>query len=292
MGSIRGKLLLYPWALAVLLLSSCLPKHQILENPSAGSVRGPVVSRQPTGASQSGLEYIARYQKIAIEEMQRHKIPASIKLAQAILESGHGNSRLAREANNHFGIKCASDWRGPRIFHDDDEKNDCFRSYATPEESFRDHSLFLLRRRYEKLFTLDPRDYRGWAYGLKDAGYATNPRYAELLIDIIERYELYQFDAAGAPLQAGVPPQPAAQSKARTSAETGGRNQTSVQSQTVSTSSRASGNPGTMRIHEVMPGETATAIALKYGLSLQQLMLLNGLKNSELHPGQLLLVSQ
>ncbi len=141
------------------------------------------------------LAYIERFKDIAIFEMQTHKIPASIKLAQGILESGDGRSRLARDANNHFGIKCHTDWKGKRVYHDDDEKGECFRKYKDPAESYRDHSLFLVERpRYKALFELEITDYKGWAKGLKAAGYATNPKYADLLIRIIEDYQLYQYD--------------------------------------------------------------------------------------------------
>jgi len=140
-------------------------------------------------------QYIETYKKIAMKKMQEYKIPASITLAQGILESGSGNSELARKANNHFGIKCHSDWTGKKFLHTDDEPNECFRSYKTVEESFRDHSLFLTQRdRYADLFKLKLTDYKAWATGLKNAGYATNPRYPELLITIIEKYNLFEFD--------------------------------------------------------------------------------------------------
>ena len=152
--------------------------------------------RQTTPAtSVTRSEYITKYSDIAIREMRRTGIPASIKMAQAILESGDGNSTLARRGNNHFGIKCHG-WTGRRIYHDDDERNECFRRYSTPEESFLDHSEFLTSRpRYAGLFKLDPHDYRGWARGLKAAGYATNPQYDRLLIRIIEDNQLYKLDA-------------------------------------------------------------------------------------------------
>ncbi|MEJ2595238.1 MAG: glucosaminidase domain-containing protein [bacterium] len=140
-------------------------------------------------------EYIEMYQDIAVRKMKEYGIPASITLAQGILESGSGNSRLAREANNHFGIKCHKDWTGKTYTMDDDEKDECFRKYKDPEDSFRDHSLFLTQRgRYSFLFDYDITDYKSWARGLKKAGYATNPKYPQLLISIIERYELNAFD--------------------------------------------------------------------------------------------------
>ena len=139
-------------------------------------------------------DYIAMWKQVAIQEMQTHKIPASITLAQGILESSYGNSLLAREANNHFGIKC-HDWKGPTIYKDDDNINDCFRKYENATESFKDHSNFLTTRsRYADLFTLEITDYKGWAKGLKNAGYATNPKYAELLINLIEEFNLNKYD--------------------------------------------------------------------------------------------------
>ena len=148
----------------------------------------------PPATSVTRSEYIAAYSDIAVREMRRTGIPASIKMAQAILESGDGNSTLARRGNNHFGIKC-HDWTGRRIYHDDDKRNECFRRYSNPEESFLDHSEFLTgRQRYAGLFQLDPYDYKAWARGLKAAGYATNPQYDRLLIRIIEDNELYRLD--------------------------------------------------------------------------------------------------
>ncbi|MFW5892510.1 MAG: glucosaminidase domain-containing protein [Bacteroidota bacterium] len=147
--------------------------------------------------SQSSIsleEYINTYQSVAMEHMRTYRIPASIKMAQAILESGFGNSDLASVANNHFGIKC-HEWQG-RVFHkDDDAPDECFRAYDDPLQSFKDHSLFLTgRSRYEPLFQLEITDYRAWARGLRKAGYATNPRYPQLLIDLIERNQLYLLD--------------------------------------------------------------------------------------------------
>ena len=140
-------------------------------------------------------EYIQTYKDIAMREMRDHKIPASITLAQGLLESGAGNSALAREAKNHFGIKCHKGWEGKTYIMDDDEENECFRKYDNAEESFVDHSLFLTTRsRYAALFDLDITDYEGWARGLKAAGYATNPKYAQLLIDRIKLYDLAKYD--------------------------------------------------------------------------------------------------
>lgn len=138
--------------------------------------------------------YIDKYKDIAIEQMQIYNIPASITLAQGLLESGAGLSRLATKANNHFGIKCHNGWTGGTIYVDDDIKNDCFRAYKNARESYVDHSKFLQGNRYKSLFSLNRTDYKGWARGLKACGYATNPQYADRLIEIIELYKLYQFD--------------------------------------------------------------------------------------------------
>lgn len=140
-------------------------------------------------------EYINTYKHIAIKKQKEYKIPASITLAQGILESGSGNSKLATKANNHFGIKCHKGWTGKTIRVDDDAKNECFRKYKKAEDSFRDHSLFLTQRgRYSFLFDYKTTDYKKWATGLKKAGYATNPKYPQLLIKIIEKYNLDQYD--------------------------------------------------------------------------------------------------
>lgn len=145
-------------------------------------------------------DYIDLWKNTAVEQMHLYKIPASITLAQGILESGNGNSRLARQANNHFGIKCHENWNGGTFYQDDDKENECFRAYHNASESYVDHSLFLKNRpRYANLFTLSMTDYKGWAHGLKSAGYATNPKYATLLIDLIEKYKLDQYDYYPAP---------------------------------------------------------------------------------------------
>lgn len=142
-------------------------------------------------------EYINTYAPVAVEQMACFGIPASITLAQGLLESGNGNSTLAREANNHFGIKCSNSWNGKTYRHDDDAPQECFRVYDSVLESYIDHSMILMERPwYQPLFELDMKDYKAWAHGLKKAGYATNPKYAYHLIDIIEKYELYKYDNA------------------------------------------------------------------------------------------------
>lgn len=144
-------------------------------------------------------QYINLYKDIAIHQMKLYGIPASIIMAQACLESGDGNSRLAVKGNNHFGIKCHNTWQGRRIYRNDDERGECFRRYSNPEDSFKDHSEFLKNgKRYQSLFDLKKTDYKAWAHGLKAAGYATNPKYASMLIEIIETNNLQRFDSGWA----------------------------------------------------------------------------------------------
>lgn len=151
--------------------------------------------------------YISQYAPLAIDEQIRTGIPAAIKLAQAIHESGAGKGDLALRSNNHFGIKCKSNWTGATAYHDDDEKGECFRAYDSVAVSFRDHSDFLKgSSRYANLFTLEPTNYKGWADGLRKAGYATNPKYPVLLVKLIEEYDLNRFTVEGLAIQN---PQPA-----------------------------------------------------------------------------------
>lgn len=145
--------------------------------------------------------YVNTYSKISIEEMKKFGIPASITMSQGILESNSGKGSLALKSNNHFGIKCHKGWRGKKVYHDDDAKGECFRKYKNPEKSYRDHSIFLESRdRYNSLFKYNKKNYVKWAKGLKKAGYATDPKYAEKLISIIERYELWKLDGSKKPL--------------------------------------------------------------------------------------------
>lgn len=144
--------------------------------------------------NQDYRDYIEQYKHAAIYQMHKYHIPASITLSQALLESAAGKSDLARKANNHFGIKVSSGWTGPYTTHDDDKKGERFRKYDNVAQSYEDHSQFLLKDRYKRLFQLDPLDYQGWARGLKECGYATNPAYAQSLISLIERYNLNRYD--------------------------------------------------------------------------------------------------
>src|SRR5690554_925659 len=160
------------------------PEAETLESTSSTTVYADVIRN-----------YIEQYKEIAKDNMRTHGIPASITLSQGILESGSGNGRLAKKANNHFGIKCHTGWTGEKIHHDDDALQECFRKYRHASESFRDHSLFLTSRsRYSDLFLLKKDDYQSWAKGLRKAGYATDPKYPDKLISLIERYQLYRYD--------------------------------------------------------------------------------------------------
>ena len=267
----------------VIFLGSCASKRAVLTSPSHGNngSRGTTEANRRGATSTSGHQYIEQYRDIAIAEMNQYGIPASIKLAQAILESGNGNSYLAREANNHFGIKCGGVWSGPSVNRPDDTHNDCFRVYNNPEQSFKDHSQFLLRKRYEKLFTLDKNDYRGWAKGLKEAGYATNPRYPELLIDLIERYELYQYDRAEVSY--------AAKEKREEKIEEIIEYKEEVAPKEVQEEIKSA---VAMTIHEVKASDTLYSIGRRYGVSVEQLKQLNGLSTDSLSIGQLLVVTK
>jgi flagellum-specific peptidoglycan hydrolase FlgJ len=183
---------------AAVCLASCSAKKKTISNKQVRQNNNTIKKQNQDAIasyqSYTSLSYIERFKGIAIQEMNQYGIPASITLAQGLFESGSGNSELAKVANNHFGIKCTSDWNGKNYFKDDDSANECFRVYDNPDDSYRDHSTFLKRKNYARLFELDKNDYEGWARGLKQCGYATNPKYPELLINIIVRYHLDQYD--------------------------------------------------------------------------------------------------
>ncbi len=224
--------------------------------------------------------YIERFKTIAIEEMNKSGIPASITLAQGMLESANGNSSLAREANNHFGIKCHAGWTGKTVAMDDDAPGECFRFYNSAEDSYRDHTEFLKRQRYAFLFELNRTDYKGWANGLKQAGYATNPKYPELLIGLIDRYGLDRFDRGETVIA---------------KAEREERVQEQIQikeSQPDIAKAEPAKAPLTMKIYEVIPGDTLFSIGRKFGLTIDDIKIINSLQGDDLKPGQLLLVSK
>lgn len=206
------KLKVVVYCISFLILASCGSKKKVVENKKNSGVilNEPIPKELPSvnekkltkelannnpKLNKATLAYIEEYASIAVNEMHSHKIPASITLAQGILESGNGKSYLASKSNNHFGIKCHTGWQGERVYHDDDEDQECFRKYQYVATSYKDHSAFLTqRKRYSFLFNYKATDYKKWAKGLKKAGYATDKKYPNKLIHIIERYQLYKFD--------------------------------------------------------------------------------------------------
>lgn len=206
------------------------------------------------------LKYIDDFKEIAKDNMRQHGIPASITLAQGILESGAGLGRLSQQANNHFGIKCHKEWNGPSVSHDDDAEQECFRKYQHPSESYRDHSLFLTSRsRYTSLFTLPAGDYVAWAKGLKAAGYATDPKYPDKLIGLIERYNLHQYDE-----------------------EVTGKSSRREKKEVVSVSNEKS--------YTVVQGDTLYSLSKKFNLSVDEIRKKNNLKSDSLSIGQQLIL--
>lgn len=272
------KLNLLMLCLAASILTSCNSLKMAANTAPEKKAPEKVISNNTLSNKSTGESYISRYKDIAIREMNRSGIPASITLAQGLLESGNGNSSLAREANNHFGIKCNTDWKGPTILKDDDAKNDCFRVYNNPDESFKDHTEFLKRKRYAFLFELDKNDYVGWARGLKQAGYATNPRYPELLISLVERYSLDQYDRKESDVEK-------IRREDRVLAEI---------SQGIPEEKKEEvAKPAVaMKIYEVKKGDTLFSISRRFDLSVEDVRILNNLQKEDLQLGQLLLVSK
>ena len=225
----------------------------IKETTVSVPVTSPEVNETPINTTDKVAIYIHKYKSIAQYEMQKSGVPASITLAQGILESGAGNGDLTKRANNHFGIKCHN-WSGEKVYHDDDKKGECFRKYAHPSESFKDHSSFLTSRgRYASLFKLDKKDYKGWAKGLRKAGYATDPKYPAKLISLIERYHLDDYD-------------------------------TIMQVAETSTAVVKSNN------YIIKKGDTLYSVARKFNLSISDLMDLNNMSDTALNIGQQLII--
>lgn len=228
----------------------------------------------PAAGQDPYSDYIEKYAGLAVSEMQRTGVPASITLAQGLVESAAGESPLALHANNHFGIKCHSDWKGMKFYKDDDQVQECFRVYDTVEDSFRAHSDYLLEReRYQGLFSLDPTDYRAWARGLRRAGYATDPRYADKLIRLIEEYDLVRFDI---PAQKEAPAlaqtQPAPELKLRDPSDTLYRERLSL-----SLSRPVYERNGVPYVFAI-EGDTYASIAESQGLFLREILRFNDLK--------------
>ncbi|MFI5136653.1 MAG: glucosaminidase domain-containing protein [Sphingobacteriales bacterium] len=228
----------------------------------------------------TSVQYISRYKDIAIQEMNLYAIPASITLAQGLFESGSGNSELARVANNHFGVKCNPTWTGKTYYRDDDNKNDCFRVYDSPEDSYRDHSLFLKKRNYAQLYSLDITDYKGWARGLKKAGYATNPDYPSILIGIIQKYKLDQYDSADG-----------AAKPARNFPDT---TLTKTDPDTTPPPTQDAAIPANngSKTYTVKQGDTLYNISKRFGLTVDDLKALNNLPDNTIKIGQILSVAK
>lgn len=200
--------------------------------------------------------YIKTYSELATQQMKKYKIPASIILAQGMVESASGSSNLALKSNNHFGIKCHQEWRGKKVYHDDDEKGECFRKYKNPIESYKDHSEFLTTRgRYSFLFRYSIKDYLKWAKGLSKAGYATDPKYPEKLITLIEEYKLWKYDGSKKSLK---------------------------KEYRKSTKEKKNSS----KIYLVKKGDTLYSISKKYNLSIEKLKEKNNLNSNTLSIGQ------
>lgn len=250
--------------LSIGFLSSCNSKKQVVHTkhktqPTERKVVAAPEKHTPTektvevkqSIATSTIEYINTYKDVAMKEMREFKIPASITLAQGIIESTSGNSDLTKRSNNHFGIKCHKGWEGDHTLHDDDAKGECFRVYKDPLNSYRDHSIFLTTRsRYANLFTLKEGDYIGWAQGLSEAGYATDRRYPAKLIGLIEKFNLHKYDAE----VLGIP---------------------FVKVEDMS-----------MVQHIVVKGDTLYNISKRYGLTVEELKKINELGSSDISIGQ------
>lgn len=281
-----------PLLLIILLSSSCAVHNGLISNREAHQ-NNQQIQKQNSEAIASfkpmtSLEYIDHFKPIAVQEMNLYGIPASITLAQGLFESGSGNGELARVANNHFGIKCNNGWTGKSYYKDDDNHNDCFRVYDKAEDSFRDHSEFLKRPRYANLFKLDKNDYVGWANGLKAAGYATNPNYPQLLITIIQKYNLDQYDRPETPDQ-----KEKREDKVLTQIEDSAIT-------ALKDSVAALGNPPNKvnnavaagKIYVVLQGDTLYSISRRFGLTVDDLKALNNLPDNHIKIGQKLTVTR
>jgi len=233
------------------------------------------------------VDYIGTYKDIAIRKMEEYKIPASITLAQGILESGNGLSELAKKSNNHFGIKCHSSWTGKKVYHDDDRRGECFRKYPSAEGSFNDHSKFLTNRgRYEFLFDLSPDDYKAWAKGLKKAGYATDRKYPKKLISFIENFELYKYDDL-------VLDDRAYKKYAKANAlEIPQESEVAIVERQEQRGGRVAYRSSSIATYRVDKGDTLYSIAREHDLTVEELKELNKLRSNHLDVGQELIVSE
>jgi LysM repeat protein len=262
------------------------------------------------GVPSYAAEYLNRYSTLAVREMRRTGIPASITLAQGMLESDYGRSSLARKGNNHFGIKCHNDWSGDRMYHDDNRRGECFRVYASVEDSYRDHSDFLVTgSRYRDLFRLGSTDYRAWAHGLKKAGYATDPNYPSLLIRKIEDYGLHAYDVGQAvpAVPAQTTPQASAQSKVSAQTQVSGQTQVSAPAQKPDTSRASSPEQAPIKVISLSKsrvqenngvsyiiaqgGDTFGSLAEEYQLLEWEISRYNDLApGADIQPGQIIYI--
>jgi flagellum-specific peptidoglycan hydrolase FlgJ len=257
-----------------LLLISCHSSKSVIATAKAGNSKVKSWPKEvKKSASRSSAtsdlvnDYIIQYKDIAMNNMRKYGIPASIILAQGILESGAGQGKLAATANNHFGIKCYTDWTGKRTFHDDDASQECFRKYNNPEESYQDHAAILSKRlRYASLFKLPKGDYVSWANGLKAAGYATDPNYPEKLNNYIERYHLDQYDNIVL-----------------------GKENAFNQNQNEPTASKVVSKPN-YKQYEVQKGDTLYSIAKKFTISVEELKSRNNIFDNAISIGQIILI--
>ncbi len=280
----------------MLLLGACSAHRKIVHKnrPNIPSAEPSVADREaernnkkireqaekPAGGyiNYTALTYIDRFKAIAIQEMNLYGIPASVTIAQGLFESGNGNGDLARYANNHFGIKCTTDWKGEGYYKDDDRHNDCFRVYVNPEQSFRDHSDFLKRKRYAHLFELDKNDYQGWAQGLKDAGYATNPKYPQLLVNIIQKYNLDVYDRAETDIQK-------IKREDRVLTQINQNIGKAAKDSVINTTPVG-------KTYIVTTGDTLYAISRRFGLTVEDLKALNNMADNSIKIGQKLIISR
>lgn len=287
--------------LLIVILASCKSRQYSRNNRQ---IEKQATKVNPDYKAYTTLSYIDSFKEAAISQMNASGIPASIILAQGILESGSGNSSLARFANNHFGIKCTSEWKGKGYYKDDDKQNDCFRVYKDARESYRDHSEFLKRKRYSFLFELDRNDYRNWAYGLKQAGYATNPKYPDLLINLINKYKLYQYDSPEterekilredrvfSEINENIPkenqkfkPVDVPATRKVTAPDTGATPAAPV------VPAASASTPQTGKYHTIVQGDTLYNISKRYNLTVEELKSLNNLLEEGIKIGQQLQV--
>lgn len=259
-----------------------IPKKEINEAEKVFEV----VKAEVVNPKQVTLDYIDQYAPLAIIEMEKFNIPASITLAQGILESRSGQSELSLASNNHFGVKCHENWKGSYIIHDDEEKDECFRKYEHPQGSYQDHSFFLTSRdRYSFLFKLDKDDYKAWAKGLKKAGYATDVSYPNKLIKIIEDYQLYRYDEEVLHLNKthSNTPEVAITDKNIITADSIIKNTT--------TFNNNNNISLTTKTHTVVKGDTLYSISKKYNVAIADLKKWNNLNSNDISIGQIMIIN-